>query len=183
MGKKNYFDQALGSYEAACLMGVHFGQPSKMLAKGRLAAHVVADSAYSDDLTRQVAIYDGTECEANYREYEKTVAARGGKTERRPRSWLHLRPEAIRRLKAVKDRIDFDDAVSLVEAAKILSVHISLVPRLIAQGKVVGRLPWNPRSNPANARNWIVSRRSCQAEIKATRARENAGTKPGTKRK
>ena len=129
------------------------------------------------------AIYDGEECEANFSEYEEKIAALGGKHDRRPRAWLHLRPEVIRRLKAVQEPIDFADAVTLVEAAKILSVHISLVPRMIAKGQIVGRVPWNPRGIKAAARNWIVSRKSCQANIRETRAREVAGTKPGTKRK
>jgi hypothetical protein len=183
MGKRNYYDQALGSYEAACLLGMHWGQPSKLLAKGVLTAHVAPESAYSEDPTRFPAIYDGREIEKNYLEYEEKVAALGGQHDRRPRAWLHLRPEAIRRLKAIPEPIDFADAVTLVEAAKILSVHISLVPRMIAGGKIVGRVPWNPRGVKAAARNWIVSRKSCQANIKETRAREVAGTKPGTKRK
>lgn len=182
MGKK-YFDQALGSYEAASLMGLHFGQPQKLVAKGRLTARVVTLSAYSKKPTRFVAIYDGAECEENYQEYEEKTAARGGKTERRPRSWLHLRPEAVRRLKAVKNPVAFDDAITLAEAADLLGVHVSLVPRMIAQGKIVGRVPWNPRGTSAGPRNWIVSRRSCVAEARHTRAREVAGQKPGRPRK
>lgn len=181
MGKK-YFDQALGSYEAASLMGLHFGQPQKLVAKGRLTARTVTESAWSDAPTRFVSIYDGAECEANYQDYEAGNAARGGKTERRPRAWLHLRPEAIRRLKAVKTPIAFDDAITLVEAATILGVHVSLIPRMIAAGKLVGRKPWNPRGLRSGARNWIVSRRSCLADAKANKAREVAGKKPGRPR-
>lgn len=180
---KKYYDQALGSYEAASLMGLHYGQPQKLVAKGRLTARTVTESAYSDEQVRFVAIYDGVECEANYEEYERGNAARGGKTERRPRAWLHLRPEAIRRLKAVKTPIAFDDAITLAEACKILGVHISLLPRLVAQGKIVARVPWNPRGQSGVSRNWIVSRRSCLADARAARARETAGTKPGRARR
>lgn len=183
MAKTKYFDQALGSFEAAALMGLHFGQPQKLVAKGKLTARTVTESAYSDEPTRFVAIYDGAECEANYQDYEAKTAARGGKTERRPRAWLHLRPEAVRRLKAIKTPIAFDDAITLVEAAKILGVHISLVPRLVAQGKILARVPWNPRGVKGGPRNWIVSRRSCLADARAAKAREAAGNKPGRPRK
>ena len=179
---KKYYDQALGSYEAAALMGVHFGQPQKLVAKGVLTARTVTQSAYSDSPTRFVSIYDGAECEANYQEYEEKTAARGGKTERRPRAWLHLRPEAVRRLKAVKEPISFDDAITLVEAADILGVHISLLPRLVEAGKIIGRRPWNPRGLRMGARNWIVSRRSCLERAKTSKAQETAGTKRGRPR-
>jgi hypothetical protein len=179
--KMEFYDQALGSYEAAALMGMHFGQPQKLVTKGRLTARTVTESAYSDKPTRCVTIYDGAECEANYREHEQEIASRERKTGQ-PRKWLHLRPEAIRSLKAVKTPIVFDDAITLVEASKILTVHISLVPRLIAQGKIVGRVPWNPRGQRSPARNWIVSRRSCLADAKATKAKEAAGKKPGMRR-
>jgi hypothetical protein len=179
---RKYYDQALGSYEAAALMGVHFGQPQKLIAKGVLTARTITTSAYSADPTRLISIYDGAECEANYQDYEEGCAARGGKTERRPRSWLHLRPEAVRRLKAVATPIAFDDAITLVEASEILGVHISLIPRLVGAGKIVGRRPWNPRGLRTGARNWIVSRRSCLEHAKATKAREAAGTKVGRPR-
>ena len=181
MGKK-YYDQALGSYEAAALMGLHFGQPQKLITKGVLTARTITTSAYSDDPARFISIYDGAECEANYQEYEEKCAARGGKTERRPRAWLHLRPEAVRRLKAEKVTIAFDDAITLAEAADILGVHISLIPRLVGAGKIVGRRPWNPRGLRTGARNWIVSRRSCLEHAKATKAKEAAGTKVGRPR-
>jgi hypothetical protein len=179
---KKFYDQALGSYEAAALMGVHFGQPQKLTAKGVLTARMVMTSAYSDDPTRFVSIYDGAECEANYQDYEEKCAARGGKTERRPRAWLHLRPEAIRRIKAVKVPIAFDDAITLAEAADILGVHPSLIARLIGQGKITGRVPWNPRGVKTGARNWIISRRSCLEHARVTKAAEAAGTKVGRPR-
>lgn len=180
---KHYYDQAVGSFEAAALMGLHFGQPQKLVQKGILTARVVKSSAYSDEPERFVAIYDGAECEANCQDYEEKTASRGGKTERRPRAWLHLRPDVIRRLKAVKTPISFDDAITLAEAAEILGVHISLVPRMVAGGKIVGRIPWNPRGKLSAGRTWIVSRRSCLAEAKATRSLEAAGKKPGRPRR
>ena len=179
---KTYYDQALGSYEAAALMGLHFGQPQKLVAKGVLTARTVMTSAYSDDPIRLISIYDGAECEANYQDYAQKCAARGGKSERRPRAWLHLRPEAVRRIKAIKVPITFGDAITLAEAAEILGVHVSLIPRLVGAGKIVGRKPWNPRGVRTGARNWIVSRRSCLAHGKITKAAEAAGTKVGRPR-
>jgi len=179
---KNYYDQALGSFEAASLMGLHFGQPQKLAAKGVLTARMVMTSAYSDDPTRFVSIYDGDECEKNYQDYEEKCAARGGKTERRPRAWLHMRPEAVRRIKAIKTPIAFDDAITLAEAAVIIGVHPSLIARLIGQGKLVGRVPWNPRGIKTGARNWIISRRSCLEHARANKAAEAGGTKRGRPR-
>lgn len=173
---------AIGSYEAAGLLGTHFTQPRKLVEKGQLSAHIIAESAYSDDPSRSYAIYNAQECEANYAEYDERVTARGGKNDRRPRAWLHLRPETLRRLKAVKKHIEFDDAIGVGEAAKILGVHVSFVPRMILSGKIVGRRPWNPRGL-AGAKIFIVSRKSCQANAREIRAAQAAGKKPGRPRK
>jgi hypothetical protein len=180
---EKHFDQAIGSYEAACLMGFHFGQPQKLVATGVLTGRVVMTSAYSNAPVRRVSVYDGLECERNYREYEEKVASRGGRSERRPREWLHLRPEAISRLKAVENPIAFDDAVTVAEAAEILGVHPSLVPRLIAKDRINGRVPWNPRGQRGGSRNWIISRRSCLEQLRLVRAAEAAGSKVGRPRR
>jgi hypothetical protein len=172
----NYYEQAIGSYEAAALMGLHFGQPQKLIARGVLTARTVTQSAYSDAPLRFVSIYDGAECEANFQDYDAN-----GPT-KRARLSLHLRPEAVRRLKAVKTPITFDDAITLAEAAEILGVHISLLPRLVESGKIVGRRPWNPRGLRMGARNWIVSRRSCLERARIAKAQESAGTKRGRPR-
>lgn len=173
---------AIGSYEAAGLLGVHFTQPRKLVEKGQLSAHIIAESAYSDDPSRTYAIYNAKECEANYAEYDEKVSARGGKSDRRPRAWIHLRPETLRRLKAEKVQIAFDDAIGVGEAAKILGVHVSFVPRMVLTGKIVGRRPWNPRGQ-AGSKIFIVSRKSCQQNAREIRAAEAAGTKRGRPRK
>lgn len=172
---------AIGSYEAAALMGVHYTQPRKMVEKGLLSAHIIVESAYTDAPTRNYAIYNAQECEANWAEYDEAYKARGGKTVRRPRANLAARPECLRRLKAVKHHIDFDDAIGICEASKVLSVHASFVPRLVSSGKIVGRIAWNPRG--AGSRVYIVSRKSCQQNAKTVRAAEAAGTKKGRPRK
>jgi hypothetical protein len=180
--KVDYLAQAVGSAEAAGILGIHWTQPARMVEKGQLTSHLVTGSLYSDDPSRTYAIYDGAECEANYQDYDERFRAAGGKTERRPRSWLHTRPDALRHLKAVKAPIVFADAIGMAEAAKILCVHQTLIPRLIASGKVVGRKPWNPRGK-TGSKVFIISRRSCQENVKEMRALEAAGKKPGRPRK
>ena len=177
---RKWYDQAVGAYEAAAIMGVHFTVPRKMVLKGLLGSHE-SDQSHSDDPTRVTAIYDGSECQRDYEGYEEKVAARGGKTERRPRSWLHMRPDVERRLRAVKVPIAFEDAITIPEAAAMMKVHWTLVARLLRQGRLVGRLAWTKRG--AGTKLWIVSRKSVRENIKATKAAEAAGTKPGIKRK
>ena len=179
--KNTFLKQAVGASEAAAIMGVHWTVPKRMQEKGLLTAHFMPDSLYSDDPTKVYAIYDGGECEADYRAYDEAYRARGGKTLRRPRSWLHLRPDALRHLKGVEQPIAFSDAIGMAEAAKILCVHQTLIPRLVAAGKVVGRRPWNPRGS--GGRIYILSRKSCQANLKEMRALEAAGKKCGPRRK
>lgn len=173
--------QAVGSYEAAALMGVHFSIPQKLVAKGRISAHMPSLSAWSADPSRAYAIYDGGECDRDRAEYDAKIAARGGKSDRRPRGWLHLRPEVLRRLKAVKTPIAFDDAISTAEAAKILGVHATFVPRMISSGKIVGRRPWNPRSKASKV--WIISRKSCLANARQVKAEIASGGRVGRPRK
>lgn len=173
--------QAVGSYEAASLMGVHFSIPQKLAARGRLSAHAPAMSAWSAAPSRSYAIYDGEECDRDYHEYEAKVAARGGKSERRPRGWLHLRADVLRHLKSVKTPIAFDDAISTAEAAKILNVHVTFVPRMVEGGKIVGRRPWNPRSKASKV--WIISRKSCLANVRLVKAQVAAGGRVGRPRR
>jgi hypothetical protein len=179
---KDFVDpQAVSAAEAAALMGVHFVMPRRMHEKGLLSAHIATESANVDEPERLYALYDSEECDGNYRDYEEKVAARGGKNDRRPRSWLHLRPLVVAHLKTVKAPIAFDDAVTLGEAAAILGVHHTLVPRMLRDGKIVGRIAWSPRGK-SGPRFWIVSRRSCLANVKEIKAAEAAGTKRGRHR-
>lgn len=163
-------------------MGLHFSIPQKMAARGRLSCHAPPVSAWSASPTRSYAIYDGAECDRDFREYDAKIAARGGKSDRRPRAWLHLRPEVLRRLKAVKKPIAFDDAISTAEAAKLLGVHVTFVPRLVEAGKIVGRTPWNSRST-SGPRVWIISRKSCLANVRSVKAAIAEGTRTGRPRK
>lgn len=171
-GRPGHFPpQAVGSYEAACLMGVHFSQPAKLHAKGRLSAHMIEGSNYVENPTKTAAIYDSRECERDYEEYVERYDS--GEHGRRPRAWLHLRPDAIAHLRTVKTPIDFDDAIGVVEATKILGVHPSFVARLIARGELVGRQPFSRRGR--SPRVYIISRRSCVENAKKKRAALAAG--------
>lgn len=180
MKKANYLAQAVGSAEAAAIMGVHFTQPRAMVQKGLLTAYEPPLSLYSDSPSRVYAIYDGGECERNYQAYDEDCRASYGRINRRPREWLHLRPDALRHLKAVEHPIAFSDAIGMAEAAQILQVHESLIPRLVAAGTIVGRKPWNHRCS--GGRIYLLSRESCQANVREIKAREAAGKKPGRKR-
>ena len=173
--------QAVSASEAAAILGVHFVMPKRMAEKGLLSVHVATESVNVDEPERFYALYDSAECDGNYREYEKKIEARGGKNDRRPRGQLHLRPEVIAHLKNVETPVAFDDAITLGEAANILGVHHTLVPRMLRSGKIVGRIAWSQRGRGA-PRSWIVSRKSCLADVKATKAAEAAGTKRGRAR-
>lgn len=173
--------QAVGSFEAAAIMGLHWVMPRRMAEKGVISSQISTEPANTDEPERFYAIYDAEECDQNYREYNEKVEARGGKSDRRPRGWLHLRPEVVEHLRGVETPIAFDDAVTLGQAANILGVHHTLVPRMLREGKLVGRIAWNPRGK-STARVWIVSRKSCLANVKEIKALEAAGKKRGRPR-
>lgn len=179
--QKSIPPQAVAASEAAALMGVHWVMPRRMHEKGLLSAHIVTDSANVDEPERHYAIYDSAECEANYEEYEEKIAARGGKNDRRPRGNLHFRADVLRHLRGVKTPIAFDDAITLGQAARVLGVHHTRVPRLLRDGRVIGRVVWNPRGK-SGSRVWIVSRRSCLDNVREVKAAEAAGTKRGRPR-
>lgn len=166
-------DLALGSYEAAGVLGCHFTKPAQMQAKGMIEGRECPE-IYSKGSDRRILIYSLASCEENWREYER----RGGG---RPRTWLDDRPPALKRLASARPAILYADAVGVGEAAEILGVHPTLVYRMARDGKIVARQPWNPRRS--GPRFLIVSRRSCEQNRRETAAREAAGKKPGRKRK
>ena len=173
--------QAVSAAEAAAIMGVHFVMPRRMAEKGLISTHIARESANVDEPERFYALYDSQECDKNYHRYAAKVEARGGKNDRRPRGKLDDREPVIQHLAGVEATVDFDDAVTLGEAAAILCVHHTLVPRMLRDGKIVGRIAWSRRCT-GGPRLWIVSRRSCIANLKETKASEAAGTKRGRPR-
>lgn len=173
-------NMALGSHEAAAIMGVHHSVPQRMFDRGWIAGRELPTVGGTQ---RRVIVFDGRDCEANYEEYDEKVAARGGMNDRRPRAWLHHREPMLDRLAEVEDRIAFDDAIGAAEAAEILGVHVSFCPRLAKSGEIVGRtLFGRDLTLGGHRRNWIYSRKSCLANVQATKAAIDGGTKIGRPR-
>ena len=168
--------QALGAFEAASVLGVHYATPAKMAQKGLIAARFVPLSGVG---VKTAPIFDGRSCEEDYLDYEEKMDSGG--TGRRPRGYLDLRPEALKRLRAVETPIPFADAITSTEAAEILSVHTSFIARMIASGDIVGRRLWSPRG--ATERIYIVSRASCVSNAQKVRREQAVGGKVGRPRK
>jgi len=182
MGKtaKKRMDIALGSWEAAALMGVHFTRPARMLSTGKLIGRTLA--GVRDEPQSEIAIYSSEDCERDYDEYEGRVAAGNGKHYRRPRAWLHLRPTVLRRLAREPNLVDYADACSVVEAMQELRlVSTAQVCRMLREGKLVGRRPYSER-NIQSKSLWIISRRSVDEWKRGIIAREHAGKKPGLRK-
>lgn len=156
-------------------MGVHFATPARMAEKGLIACRAVPLSGGGQ---KQAPIFNGRSCEENYLDYEEKLAEGG--TGKRPRSYVHLRPEALKRLRAVETPIAFSDAITTAEAAEILSVHVSFIARMIARGDIVGRRLWSPRG--ATERIYIVSRQSCVENAQNMRRIQATGKKTGRPR-
>ena len=165
-------DLALGSYEAAALMGVHFTRPARMHAAGKIDGREI-EAVSGGGATRTFLVYSAASCEADYRDYDQ-------KTVGRPRDWLHLRAEAVKRITKATPAITYDDAIGVVDAARLLKVHYTAVYKLIERGKLAARRPWNPRKG--GSRILIVSRKSCEANRREVAALEAAGKKRGRKR-
>lgn len=165
-------DEALGAWEAAGLMGLHWSRPAKMVLQGILSSRVVGVSG-----ERSFAVYSRNECEQNYADYIDGKAIR-----KRPRTALDERPAILRALAPKsRPRIAYGDAISLAEAGRILGVWWTLVPRLVRDGKLVGRILHSGRKN--SSRLWIISRESCEQHRADVARQEQAGTKRGRPRK
>lgn len=172
-------DLALGSYEAAALMGVHFTRPRRMFDDGILDGRRL-DPVWVAASPRDTLIYSSVACEKNYEEYEEGQVQRTRGC--RPRAWLSERPKAMKLLKSLVVRITYDDAIGTAEAAKILGVHHTLIRKLVADGKIVARQAWNPRYSAG--RFYIISRKSCEQNRKDYAAGVGRrGTPRGYKRK
>lgn len=172
--------QAVGPHEAAAIMGLHWSVPARMLSKGWLSASEMEGAGTGQ---RAFVVYNGAECDANYREYDERVQARGGMNDRRPRAWIHLREPMIRKLAAIEEPIAFGDAIGVREAAGILGVHPSFVPRMIKAGDIVGRrLHSRDQVLTRHRAVYICSRKSCLENAKIVRQQQHAGGKVGRPR-
>lgn len=171
---------ALGSYEAACVLGVHFTQTMKMAGKGDITSRVLPASAQRKS-DRVVAVYSWKECEANFQEY---LASQQTGRRRRSRKYLDLRAEMSKRLADVHPLIDYYDAIGCTEAADILGCHWTWPPRMVNRGEIVGRLLINERlDSSASNRLIVLSRVSCVANAIEYRRLRLSGRLPGRPRK
>lgn len=173
MPRKQVPNAALGAEEAAGVMGVHYTQPGKRVQKGLLSCRYVTCNEAED---RAFAVYSLKECEEDFADYEETYKAGKG----RPRTKVEDREHVLKRLLSEKNLIDYDDAISVAEAAEILGMVRSGVQYLLAQEKIVARKIWGERSNATVF--WIVSKKSCEQHAAATAKLEKAGKKAGRPR-
>ena len=172
-------DLAIGSYEAACVLGVHWTTPGRMAQKGLLTTRTLR-SPIKNDTDREFVVYSLHECEADFREYEDKVLGRGGKSDRRPRGFVDERPAMLKYLATVEP-ILFGDAVSTGDAGEVVGTHWTFCARLATAGKIRGRVLRNSRHQ--KSRLWIFSRQSCEANAAVAFRQQEAGTKKGRPRR
>lgn len=154
-------DFAIGPYEAACLLGVHWTRVPKMAADGTINFRTLRSSTGR----ARIRVYSFLSVNANFKDY--THDLRTGQFRSRPRSNVHLRPGMLKELSAIKQHIDFFDAVSVYEAAEIMGVWTSFPPRMIAAGAIVGRKLISHREG--DSRSLIYSRKSCEENAELAR--------------
>lgn len=176
MAKKK-IDQAIGSYEAACVMGVHWTTPKRMADKGLITTRTLRSPVVSDP-ERVFTVYSLAECEKDWEDYAEQL--KQGGSGKRPRAGGDLRPAMVKALATVEHPIEFGDAVSTGEAAEIMGVHWTFPPRMAQKGKIIGRVVVNARNN--RSRCWIFSRASCEANVSTARRLQAAGKKKGRNR-
>lgn len=171
-------NEAVGTYEAAALMGVHFTRPKRMADLGLLASREMESGG---GIT--FAVYSARECDENFTDYQENIAARRRAGERvgRPRGFIHDRDVALKVMAdPSRPKIAFEDAIGVLEAAEILGVYYTRVVRVVREGKIVGRVLWSERGS--RSRLWILSRSSCEAHAAAVKKLEAAGLKKGRPR-
>lgn len=180
--KTTIIDLALGSWEAACVAGVHPSRIKRMAQVGHVIYRPMGSAwARGEERHNEYLLYSLHDCDENYREYVTEFVERGGKMPYRPRSdeWLSKHDDMMRRLADVEP-IHYDDAISTAQASAILGVHITWVNTMIRDGRIKARVAINDRK--AGGRVYIVSRRSCEENRAAAIAAERAGKKPGSPR-
>lgn len=171
-------NEAIGTYEAAALMGVSFTRPKKMASSGLISIREIVSGS---DLT--FSVYSARECDQNFLDYEENYASRrkSGDAGGRPRTRVHERQFALERLgDPQRPRIAFEDAIGTAEVADILGVFPTRVPRLAREGKLVGRIMWSERGG--KSRLWIFSKVSTESLAAAVRKLEASGEKLGRPR-
>lgn len=158
---------AIGPYEAACLLGVHWTRVPKMAAAGILSFRTIKSSTGKPRLR----VYSMSDVNANWTDYQHLV--REGQLPRRRRSREDLRPGMLKELAAIKQHIDFYDAISIYEAAEIMGVWTSFPARMVAAGEIVGRKLISHREGAS--RCMIYSRKSCEENAEMARKMQADG--------
>jgi hypothetical protein len=174
------FDEAIGSHEAAALMGVHHSRPAKLASRGQIRSRVVKGSSTAPK--REMRLYSRKSCEKDWSEYERTLTANKGRTRRRPRAYVANRIPVLNFLnKPGRVKIAFHDAIGVYEAAKCLGdVSIGWPPKLVKDGKIKGRKLWASRktkSRSSDDRTYVISKESCLENYVAAWETSRAGRK------
>ena len=164
--------QAVGGFEAAAIMGLHFTVPYRLAKAGKLTAH----AHEAGETGKRVTFFDGAECEENWCEYAEKMVAEGG-TGKRPRTNGQHRKAALKHLAAAEHKIQLSDAISVAEAAEIMGTHPTWVNRLAKEKKLVARRLWSPRSSKQAQR--MVSRKSALANLAEAKAAFSTGKMQG----
>lgn len=158
---------ALGAYEAACLMGVHWTRAPKMAISGEVATRTLVSSTGTDRLR----VYSMQSVNANWYAYEEALAA--GQLSRRPRANAHMRADMLRELGQVEQHIEFEDAIRVWEAAEILGCMPTFVARMAAKGEIVSRRLLSHREG--DSRSLIYSRSSCVQNVRTYQKNRGPG--------
>ena len=169
---------AIGTWEAACVLGVHFTTVRRMVVKGMIRGRELQ----SNSGDRVFQVYSLEDCEENYAEYVEGCRKNGGSAPKHPRTMVHMRHDALERLQNEPAKVAFDDAISATEAGELLGVHPSFTNDLVERGAIVGRVLWSDRQDSGSSRLWVFSRKSCEKNRAAVTALEQAGLKVGRPR-
>jgi hypothetical protein len=148
-------DMALTADEAAAILGVNSTYPKKYGSQGDLLCRVISNPFSGRDFF----VFSLSDCLNNRFRYVNTP------TTRRPRAEKHKHKgrELIKQItKSGDPQILFGDAISVWEAANILGVTRSFVPRMCESGLIAGRRAFGRDLRQSARRSlWIISRMSC----------------------
>jgi hypothetical protein len=181
MAKKGMIpDIAIGSWEAACITGTQWSRPAKLAKAGKLVYRPL-ESGWSTEQTNEFFLYSLHDCEQNYRDYLDAVATGSLPGRRRSEQCIAQREPMLARLREVEP-ILYDDAIGTSEAATILGIHITMVNRMVRDGKLRARKAFNDRHGEGKGSVYILSRRACEENRQKFAAMEASGTKTGLKR-
>lgn len=170
-------DLAVGSEEAAGIMGLHWSRPGKLACEGVISSREISSN---DDGTRVFRVYSLEECEENYADYLRLLAGEADLGVLRRRRTREDDREVVRRLLAAVPEVLFLDAIGAREAAEILGCWPTYVPRLINAGRLVGRIAWSQRKSKSVV--WIISRTSAEKLAVEMTREERLGQKVGRPR-